>query len=781
MGKLIKKNKLFAFLLVFVLAMALAGCEGDDGSRGPMGAPGEPGAPGAPGEPGAAGPKGDDATNIIPGSGAAASYAVPEHAAQKIGASEITDVTVNADGSITVDFTVDGITDVVNAEFTIAKWLPAENSWISMLQRNVGSDTATSAQVVRAGNLRPGNITAAAGVFSYTFASPDPIDFRNGAFWTNAKPTGAAGDAAYQAYVAGIVADIDAKAVWDATATYRIGVTSRQSDLFTAIAYVDATGAILDSGDPAGDTALASCVNCHGGNDGYNRMPAVAHGNKRNSAELCTTCHNNYTWDAKSSATVADGWTPLDMMTFMHKIHAGVMGYTAAGKDLGGPISFPDWLFNRSTNHGVAHNPDETQKGGTRNCTACHDAAAADWDYTVPVIGAADFASSPCFTCHTAGGPVFDLATHKSGNIASLPTTNCGDCHGQTANAIHGIQPKLDALALVKRYEMEVVSVENAVAGQQAKVTWRAKKDGAYQDLFATDDAGDIYTGRVRVSLGWGYGDDFTNDGSGNDNNGKGDTGRPTQVTVNIDPAEGNTVAGTDNTYAVTTFGALPAPAAEGRFGFVAIERGPKVAGANLMVPSAVKTFTLGADKVETFNDRRQVVDAAKCLNCHTTVTRHGTSADRGVDNCIVCHNAGSQAYPVEGVVQSTVDFMFLMHAVHSVGEIREGFGSYNKHDYSYVNYPNAILDCTACHVGGSENAVDTGKRLGVIAYDANDLYQAGTGVNSPYGSVCYSCHQDSAESARAHFIGMGANMLGNASHADYVEGNIAESCAVCH
>lgn len=737
MKKVFKLNR-YLLIPFFALSLSLVGCSGDDGSTGPTGAPGADGT---------AGPKGDDATTIIPGSGVAATYAVPAHASSpQIVGSQITAVTVNPDGTITVDFTVSGITSTVAAEFTIAKWLPADNSWIGMLQRSVtNAEVPGSIPVVRGGNLRPAALTAAGGVFSYTFSSGGNIDFRNGAFWTHAKPTGT-GD--YGTYVDAIVADIDAKGVWDSNAIYRVGVTSRQTERFTAIAYVRGDGTPVAAVDaPKQGITAASCVTCHGGNDGQLSIPA--HSNRRNDPQLCTSCHNNFTYDSASSVAVVGGWAPIDLMTMIHKIHSGIDGYTVAGYDFS-DVSFPDWTFGRGT--------------GPKNCAACHqgDVPAVNTSWNTVSLKA-------CATCHVdraAGG------TNPFHQVAS----DCTGCHIgnglRSAEQFHGISTALADLATARDYVMEVVSVENAVAGQQAKVTWRVAKGGVYQDLFTGTDT---YANGVRVSLGWGHGDDFTNDGSGNSSNG--DAGRPVQVVMNPNVDTTNTVAGTDNTYAVTTFGALPAAATDGRFGFVALERGP----VGINVSSTVKTFALGADAVSTFGERRQIVSAENCNACHTTVSRHGAFADVDVATCVTCHNAGSLSRDAS-VVQGTVDLMYIVHALHSVGgEIREKFDRRYDHEYGYVTYPRTILDCNACHVNGSENAVDTGKRLGVIANGGKALYEAGTGVNSPFASVCYSCHQDNDETARAHFVSQGANMLGNATHAEYVAGQRAESCKVCH
>lgn len=419
--------------------------------------------------------------------------------------------------------------------------------------------------------------------------------------------------------------------------------------------------------------------------------------------------------------------------------------------------NFPDWLFGR-TGSGV---------NGTQNCTACHlgtvPADGEEWNLTHTVF--------TCGSCHV-GDTLAEAypSLVGSGPHGDIDVHNCADCHGTwTADTYHGISPRLEALDTARSYQMEIVSVENAAAGLPAQVTWRVQKDSIYQNLFTGADT--YLQDAVRLGIGWGYGDDWVNDGSGVVSNG--DAGRPFQVTANA----GNTVQGIDNTYAVTTFPNLPMAAEADRNGFAVVERGPQ--GVN--VSSALKTFTLGSGAAE-LGDRREIVSTESCLGCHTTIGRHGTYADTaaGVTSCVSCHNAGSLSRD-GSVVQGTVDFMYIMHAIHGVGEKRSKFDRRRDHGYDYVTYPNTVTDCTACHIGDSHKEVDYGKRLGVIANEGKDLFLDGKGANSPYASVCYSCHQDDKETYRAHFLSMSANMLGNASFKEYFEGGRAETCNLCH
>jgi OmcA/MtrC family decaheme c-type cytochrome len=137
--------------------------------------------------------------------------------------------------------------------------------------------------------------------------------------------------------------------------------------------------------------------------------------------------------------------------------------------------------------------------------------------------------------------------------------------------------------------------------------------------------------------------------------------------------------------------------------------------------------------------------------------------------------------------MQGTVDMMYIMHAIHGVGEKRDRFDRRRPHGYERVTYPNTILDCTACHIDGTQNfPVDPSKRLGVIE-DGFGVVGVDVGINSPTGSVCYSCHQDTSDEyfnavLKAHITLTGGEMYGNDANFDsYENGTRGETCILCH
>ncbi|MBB5021263.1 multiheme c-type cytochrome [Desulfurispira natronophila] len=428
------------YLLIALLVAALAltaGC-GSDGSDGAPGAPGEDGLPGADG---------------TPGEGFDISMASAHEAPAPLGA-EITSVTAD-NGEFTVAFTVEGITDEVEVEFTIAKWSEDDNSWVSMLQRNRTRDN--DVPVVRASNLRPDPIESENGTFEYTLP-----DLSGGAHWTHLRPDKKVLDdvtvdryeGELQEYVSAIVDGVIAAAAWDNDATYRIGVTSRQDERFTAVAYVDGAGNdVTDIPQQVSAETLLSCLDCHG-DYGNGQTQFSYHSNRRQDPQLCTSCHNDFTYEAYNSTAEVDGWQVIDMMTMTHTIHAGI-GETYAESSDWQKVRFPDWTFGR-TDRPSDESPYPLSPG-VQNCTACHQ--EEDYAFNSPLSG-----DTSCLTCHIDDNPV--SSSHYSGDEIIANYQDCGRCHtaetGTTRSIahMHGVPAALEALELARSTSMRISTTE---------------------------------------------------------------------------------------------------------------------------------------------------------------------------------------------------------------------------------------------------------------------------------------------------------------------------------
>ena len=748
-----------AVLLAMTLGLAGCGSDGDDGAQGPPGPEGPPGPGLEPTEPLAgvklhmqlfgatmdgtgshAGLVGEvtacSACHAGPGS------AVPFSTAHAQPVSAITPASIdsvsvlqNNPTTIEIEFTVEGYNaNTIDVELTLAKWLPERGTWISMLQRDVAEDVG--ARVIRAANLRLQGDTAVTGDGSDTYTtmirSPNPaqygpgsdvaIDFSNGLVWRTAGESDAStycgDDPAYCAFVQEIIDDINAAApVWDNDAIYRVGVTSRNigASRFNTIGYFDGNGLLMaDEPNPNPVMTQASCNSCHG-----ERVLLNVHGNQRHEPELCSSCHNDFTYDATNSTAEPGGWTNIGAALMVHKIHAGIEGYMVVDRDYS-DLRYPDWLFGRNV--------------GPQNCTTCHkdDGPVADAKWNV-------VSNEACLTCHV-GDTLTDAGFNPPhGNFVGSPASFCAGCHGQgapSADEFHGVTAALAVLAERKDYRLNIVSVTDAVAGAEPKVTWEVLD--ANEQI--RPSVSDLNPQQLLVGIGWGYGDDWVNDGVElRDNGARGD---PWRIEVTAD----NTVF--DGNKATTTLPALPDAATAGRNGFAAIylieddNAGLNVNGKVIKPNTAVATLTLGTPVTNPGNERREIVGAEGCNSCHTTTFRHGTIADADITGCVACHNGGSLSRDASEV-QGSVDFMFMVHAIHSIGDgKRVRFDRRRDHGYTDRSQVNTSLACTSCHEGLSYRSPDSNKRIGVIADGDKAAFLAGTGVNSPEGSVCLSCHE---------------------------------------
>ena len=687
----------------------------------------------------------------------------------------VDDVTVS-EGQVDVTFSITSsdAPDAVNVEITLAKEL-ADGSWMSMLQRT--REFSDGIKVIRSGNLRledadilNGGVPSDNGVeFSTPLLAPDgdyenatgnlaPIDFRNGVVWRrdgDVEASSYIGGPGYEEWVQSKINEINDNGAWE-SGIYRISVTGRDrgSDYvrFAAIADFELTGSgatatvvpnSIGAPRPTNQIEQASCNTCHGDRLSFPRN--TVHGQQRLDVNTCFNCHNNYTWDSRNSTAEEDGWARLDMATMIHSIHSGIEGYRADAY-LYENVSYPDWTLP-----------------GTSNCASCHfgDVPGGEegWNRSDPSI------AYTCGSCHGEGGYAFDTAA--STDHGGTRGYNCAECHDpvsypelasrngfqSTANEIHGVSARLEALRIQREdFAFRLVGVEDAVYGATPVVRWQVLKwqqnangNSAFEPLELTEE---MIDGGPRLHIGWGIGDDWTNEGSGeksafgpreND-----DGGRP--VAVNVATGEnGNTVIEGD--IAITTFPAFTnedagggqgyanlEQATQGRRGFVAIHRNINDNGATRLLSSLVQPVMLGTGEVELAPSRRTSVNATtnidhatnrggSCLSCHGTIAWHGNgyTADNNIQACITCHNAGSHqsiaaAYPDPPY---SVDMMYLMHKAHSDPEIL---------------YPqNMPGRCHACHAGSNEAHPVWTEEDGITAAAIN--------VNSLGASNCALCH----------------------------------------
>jgi OmcA/MtrC family decaheme c-type cytochrome len=203
-------------------------------------------------------------------------------------------------------------------------------------------------------------------------------------------------------------------------------------------------------------------------------------------------------------------------------------------------------------------------------------------------------------------------------------------------------------------------------------------------------------------------------------------------------------------------------------------------------------------------DQRRVIVDPAKCGNCHEWLQLHGGSRVVGAASdptqpllCVICHNpnlssSGRTIDPVNQTInpdvvdavgddplmypERTQHFKNLVHGIHASGRRTEDFefvrnrtdtqagitGFY--YDWSEVTFPGILNNCLTCHVEGTyqlplpdgvlmstewTTTGDPAEDSAAVAEARNTVPNSTDLVNTPTASTCYQCHD--SELAVAH------------------------------
>jgi len=646
------------------------------------------------------------------------------------------------------------------------------------------------------------------------------------------------GDGTYRFTFAESLADISGIG-FEPRLIHRVGMEVR--DAVIAGEDVPGSDAVFDL-DPASGEELdsparkivkqESCARCHG------TVDFAFHGGPRQDVDYCVTCHQPNSRDAGSGNT-------MDFRVMIHKIHAGEelsnKPYQFCGfgcENFGAPPQvFSDIVFPQDT----------------RNCTTCHDPEDPDTPQADNVNNRPTAAA--CASCHD------DLAFNEAGltndndNHPGLaqPNETCAECHSEGGLIAPVLEShEIPSQVAAQRFQYNILGVSNADEGQSPKVTFSitdptnddAPYDIANDPAFAGDGTS------VNMDIAWPT-SDYTN--VANDM-GTDVTGTPPSRPASISLADGSGILPmyiTDNgdgTFTVDT-SALPTPLSVPittpslGSGAVVIEGHPAGDFDNdgtfsdqVPTTSAVEAFAITDAEPQ---QRRQVVDPAKCQNCHSQndgLAFHGNNRTDNTQVCVACHNPnqtdlfmrpadsdgtlnGVNPEATDGLEDRTIDFKFMIHAIHG-SEMREepyvayGFGVI-PHRYEAVRYPRPVSDCLACHREGtyelplgpnvqattlSTNATTVGQNPGFSNPGATafapDIFAASDPTDdnnaSPTAAVCSSCHD--SELATQHmsrrspsFISFGNAFLVNPDPIfdpdtqDRISMTAPENCAFCH
>jgi OmcA/MtrC family decaheme c-type cytochrome len=515
---------------------------------------------------------------------------------------------------------------------------------------------------------------------------------------------------------------------FDPTATHRVGIYgSRNLTEFDLGTNYDSE--IFDwvpaGGKPAPREVIktASCDKCHD--------QLAFHGGSRRGMEICIMCHQPQTTEANGNQTV-------DMKVMVHKIHMGsqLPSVVAKGKYA---IGSSDWS--------TVELPSDP-----RRCAECHEsttgAAQANAWYTNPTRAA-------CGSCHDN----VNFATGANHvNLPQVDDNQCATCHIPKGEldldaSIQGAHVIPNESSTAPGIAINLMKVDNGAAGKLPTITFTLK-DKAGKPI----DPATLVTSPNKIS--------FVLTGPTTDYGNTTFAGVTSPGYVS-EAAAALSKCGQDGTCTYTFTHAIPADA-KGSFAI-----GVEARRALMVLPGTVKQVSTqyGVDnKVIYFSvdgspmvKRRQVVDTAKCNQCHVRLSLHGENRNQ-TEYCVFCHNPKNTSGTVSGI-----NFAVMVHSIH-FGENLAAAGATYKigtADFSEVRYPafsntgrpGDTTNCQMCHLPGTEAVFPIG--LNTVKTPGALMDQAPATT-----AACGACHV--TKSNMAHM-------------AAQTDPKFGESCDVCH
>jgi OmcA/MtrC family decaheme c-type cytochrome len=734
--------------LLACAAVALAACSGDDarnGADGPTGPVGPPGPPPAGG-------------------------GVPVTSAQFI-RSSIVSATVPEDGKPVIEVRLENEAGqplnglaAANISFVLARLEPGVNGKSSAWQ------AITRRTEAFPGTPAPVPASAVTGTGPTNQATTEPATRGK---WVEGNQANGIYFYTFAQSLKG-VSDIP----FDASRVHRVGLEIRlrpsgatefipaNNAVFT---WTPATGGAVESGREIVDND--TCNACHD--------QLVFHGGARFDLQYCAMCHEPYSFDAQTGNTI-------DLKVMIHKIHRdrlptgpyGIFGYNNVFYD------YTDIQFTQDQ----------------RNCQTCHQESdtdtpqASNWRLVVN--------REACGSCHNAVN--FDTGAGHGGVAAT--DDQCSSCHGPTSN--FGVRPDqvhFDPLLRAgEKFRYEVLKVVDSAPGQKPTVTIRVtdptNNDAPY-DIKAAGGPFQIGNAALRVDVAFSTRPDFTNTGSGSAGVATGTPAQPISIDMKANGVPDPAFPGA---FKATATVAIP-PTAAGS-GSAILEGRPNVRidtnGDGVLETVAVPVVASG--KAFAITDAtpvayRQVVDIAKCNDCHKQLSLHGENRTGNAELCATCHNpnatdinrrvAGSNCEAVTGTLDDqTIDFKVMVHAIHAGAIAGYGVCGYNNtgYDFSHVRYPGKLNNCEGCHLPDTYYPPDSTVAL-ATTFDAAPASSPdrstplGDIATTPATAVCSTCH--TSTSARNHMISTsaGGSVEAVKDASSRTPSTPPEGCASCH
>jgi hypothetical protein len=462
--------------------------------------------------------------------------------------------------------------------------------------------------------------------------------------------------------------------------------------------------------DPANELAssgadmvlTANCETCHGA-----RIGDVGHGGGYTQVKTCNNCHNvNY----MASRNNGEG----DLAFMVHRIHnAGVFTELHGGEDFS-HVTYPQHIYTCDKCHGGA--PEENLKFEimtASNCTSCHD----DVDLTTGTNHpAGPQPDTDCTICHTNGivGSLDDIVTAHNPtpilantpeyavNISMTPPDNgthyvAGvDLPPQvTVTLTSNDTPAVTATYLNQADPRAAGATDGVLEAANLYVYGPRSEAVPVLTTNSTTDPALVGTPRQGHALFQNVWTEDIGDGVGDDD-GNCESGENCTLVPNPDLDTGTGGVTTDATGFSYQLMDNLANLEPGTY-MVRFEGEDYGAFSDVdyrTASSSVITFQVG-----TATEQHKVSGDA-CTNCHGATIMHLEGAHPhhqpfDTDGCLGCHDKSGNYGDYIGN---------RVHAVHSASTTGDLF-AFGARDWSHVTFPQDVNNCTICH---TDTATDT-------------------------------------------------------------------------
>ncbi|MBI5485272.1 MAG: OmcA/MtrC family decaheme c-type cytochrome, partial [Deltaproteobacteria bacterium] len=430
-------------------------------------------------------------------------------------------------------------------------------------------------------------------------------------------------------------------------------------------------------------TTTDACNECHG------KIGVTTPHGGRGDVKYCMMCHTAQRANGRTPSTstngvftgttyVADGEVSGDFVTMIHKIHMGSR-LTKTGYDYAG-VKFNDIVYPKAiTNCRQCHKGDTAgelalapqannwkEKPSRKSCGSCHDNINFATGANAKVGGAAHPVQANdqfCASCHGTGGPYPVETFHMTENATpNNPLTPAGLVNFYYD--VNSVTVADDGTTSVATIKFRIQQNTGSLAAAKSNVVFTGAGSSA-----STPPADAVLSGfSGSPSFLLAYYKDTANQPAtkfGADYNNLGvKAAQPITVSIAtlLNGSKG-TLTGPDGSgyYTAVLSGAA------NNFPVGAKLRAVGLQGYFTQISPAAARHALSSVKSVAGEERRDVVDSAKCGNCHEWFEAHGGNRVVGKDTvgqsiCTLCHvpnlstsGRGAQASLIDFIIQQPV------------------------------------------------------------------------------------------------------------------------------